>query len=678
MEAKIVDKFKLRLKCEDLKCRSDRWRHMGLDEHLQASTMSGLIDRYRGASRYINDKPRPSQASMVLVFRAKFRKERLSWEAFQNEDVPSLTGKATHVVNGITYGAEAFCVLAQDLETNFDEKDEVYEKAKMKLSDWGTKIMNGLEDNKTLTEFQSQLSSEDMENAKQIKCRLYADLQSQAVRECDIFDAYRHFNRLIDEGKRTDVGEFKPISISLLPLKCLVTGEAGNLFPYRDLDEGLLSRCSRVWAELEDTVRRAEVVRANNRNSRASLDPFIDTMDKFQEIIRKDLKNVVTKARESEDGEKELSNLISAVEKHPLFKTSQLNRWLSLKKGDEPEMLERINKTQGITVFDSERSLLNGLADLYGKYALVLCIPPVDQRTKSILNKMEDWVTNNETLLEEITPNEDSKEEERRDEEEEKAKRKKVQDKIRELSKHAEKNKHLESQVRFLIFFGKTEKEYCHYTVYESDNVLKGNLDKLPYPPIGLKIKTKKSSYIHLEWNCQEFEYPFGHYLVEYRLKGSSDPWKQQKTTKSGENRISINFKDGSAMEIRVAADTCIGRSEFSGIISTESDDDTEIENRGSDEEFEPQTVLEKSKLAEAKHKKANMMVHKPTMQTSLVRRANRDQEIFKDKLQNSVSKQTFGGIDRNGCIKMAALGRPFKLGNLYDYRNDLVTGKTK
>jgi hypothetical protein len=54
----------------------------------------------------------------------------------------------------------------------------------------------------------------------------------------------------------------------------------------------------------------------------------------------------------------------------------------------------------------------------------------------------------------------------------------------------------------------------------------------------------------------------------------SSDPWSQQKTAKSGENQMILNYNSGGPeLEIRVAADTCIGRSEFSDVVDTETDE---------------------------------------------------------------------------------------------------------
>ena len=55
---------------------------------------------------------------------------------------------------------------------------------------------------------------------------------------------------------------------------------------------------------------------------------------------------------------------------------------------------------------------------------------------------------------------------------------------------------------------------------------------------------------------------------MEHRAKGSSDTWTGQKT---GKHQLAIPFQVGSALEIRVAAENCIGRSEFSPVVDTES-----------------------------------------------------------------------------------------------------------
>ena len=251
-------------------------------------------------------------------------------------------------------------------------------------------------------------------------------------------------------------------------------------------------------------------------------------------------------------------------------------------------------------------------------------------------------------------------------------KRKQVLDKIRELVEYAERNKYVEDTVQFLML--SSDIEQCRYSVYERDNVLKENIHHLPCPPTGLKIKTKTLSSVHIEWDHEELGYPF-QYVVEYRLK-DDDSWKQQKT-KPVENRVAINLKEESEMEIRVATDTCIGRSEFSDTIVTDTDqNDIEIDRQITvtpDANVQFKSPEEIPKPTERKQQSTSMDL-KPVIKVEAQPARPREREQLK-KSTSVATNSIFKGIDRSDCIEMAALGRRIELGNLYDYRNDTVTG---
>jgi hypothetical protein len=73
--------------------------------------------------------------------------------------------------------------------------------------------------------------------------------------------------------------------------------------------------------------------------------------------------------------------------------------------------------------------------------------------------------------------------------------------------------------------------------------------------------------------------------VVQYRLKDSfwTDCWLQKTTSKAGESQMAVNlFYDRSrVLEFRVAADTCIGRSEFSEIAEAQTLHDGHFEMAG-------------------------------------------------------------------------------------------------
>jgi hypothetical protein len=113
-------------------------------------------------------------------------------------------------------------------------------------------------------------------------------------------------------------------------------------------------------------------------------------------------------------------------------------------------------------------------------------------------------------------------------------KRKQLLAKIRELTDHVEKNKHLTDQVPFCITFEEAGKGIgCRYSVYKADNLLKGNLGRLPGPPTNLRIadiqemtsnskKNSRSLTIRFERDYENLGFPCS-FLVEYQLNNSSD-----------------------------------------------------------------------------------------------------------------------------------------------------------
>ncbi len=142
---------------------------------------------------------------------------------------------------------------------------------------------------------------------------------------------------------------------------------------------------------------------------------------------------------------------------------------------------------------------------------------------------------------------------------------KQVLDKILEMDDHVKRNKnYFKNPIEFIVTPGEKRKEFrCHYSIYKGGQLLKDNLSKLPAPPMKLKIlQTKSALSLYLEWEYVNPGYPY-YFLIEYRSTDNLDePWKQQKT-KAFETKTTIDFEPGSPMEIRLATDTCIGRSEF-------------------------------------------------------------------------------------------------------------------
>jgi hypothetical protein len=200
---------------------------MGLDDHLQASIVTGLITKFSGASNYLNDPSSPSQVTQTLVCRTKSRKERLDLQNLLQQsplrlpdsmDAEMELPKVTHVVVGVVYGAEAHCVLSQDLARISHEADEeTHEEAEENFGKLAMKLENALGDidfDAQSPDFKEQFTKEEKAQLTRLKCRFYSDLQSSAVRECNVIEVYAHCLKMIRQIKEDVENKSKAIPIT--------------------------------------------------------------------------------------------------------------------------------------------------------------------------------------------------------------------------------------------------------------------------------------------------------------------------------------------------------------------------------------------------------------------------------------------------------------------------------
>ena len=160
----------------------NKLKHMNLDEHSQASVVGNLIDEYCGASLYLNDRWKETQATRTLICRIQTGKKFLDMATLMKNEAPYFptdekeikklikSSEATHVVVGFIYGYEAYCVIVKDLDD-----DEVYTQIEEeeKLSELAAQFVKGLEDDVDPTDFKQQFDQEEIDQFNQIKVILY-------------------------------------------------------------------------------------------------------------------------------------------------------------------------------------------------------------------------------------------------------------------------------------------------------------------------------------------------------------------------------------------------------------------------------------------------------------------------------------------------------------------------
>ena len=545
----------------------NKWEIMKLDNHLQASVMAGLVDKYRGSSNYINDQLNPLLVNQILVYRIRDRKEHLDWKP---EFLPlykeSQLAQTTHIVCGVTYGAEAYCVLTRDLDGSVSETRQ---EAEGKLSKAVTKMENALADKQETADFRNQFDEEERAQLMRlVKCRLYTDGQSQIVREGDIFDVYKHLHQFA-----INCHQMIPVKVLILPLNNILDSKniaAIRLVGYRDVDADLVDGWRRLWTDLEGMRARAKV---------ADFREFEKTIQQYQKLVMEKLNKSIVNARGENGDDAEVKRAIEIAEMHPLFKPSQLEQWLHWKE-NEIKMTRLVREMTGITIKTAKKELDMKLVESK-KRALVLNIPALDKETNKILKQMNDYV-NSYKILVAVSFDDENNETKipwhvNHDEQI------KAKSTIRDLAEHMKRNESKieeKNQLQFFITYGNDsiERFSHHYSIYYSNDVLESNVTGLPGPPTGIRIyketttDSHSSGHYRVVWQYEEDAANACHFLVEFRPKNSSDgSWTQRKTNYPGEKQLTLQFEQEETMEIRVAIDTFIGIGEFSNTIDTQS-----------------------------------------------------------------------------------------------------------
>ena len=565
----MTKKFELRVDVDPVR---NKWKHMELDHHLQMSAMAGLLGNNGGASGLLNDRSHQDEITQTVICRVQSRIERLDLMDLFKKGLPSLhstASDATHFVIGAFYGAEAYCVLVQ-------------EEAESNLSNKAEQLKTALEGNATIVETELQLEG---------KCRLYSDLQNDSVCECSLMDAFKQCSLMIDRVKTNDE-EAIPISYLLCPLQNLLGPIWTTGSKYYDVDAALVDRCSRFWVGMEQVSGRMDLYRPFfQKIGHITFAEFESSVVEYQMILQNNLKEATVKARRTENGKEELEKTLDLAETHLIFKPAVLKLWLFSTYNEWLIANEMVNSWNGASLLFHKDELNTKLEK---EYAIVLVIPKV-RRLLDPLTMKESWNDNSKLLLrraerslidffcdDDGDATEDEEEKEGAHQLVAQYQKKGAKNIFGELAAHFEKNICEKPNVQIFVSVDDNCSEFCEYRVYSRYNLLIF-LYQLPFKsPRDVQIRRMKtvdnqnaSAFrVNFQWDGIEDETAdeFISYLVEFRLKGRlSDAWTRQKFTMDDDDGVILRFKHKLDMEIRVAIGSCIGRSDFSQVVCTDS-----------------------------------------------------------------------------------------------------------
>ena len=319
-----------------------------------------------------------------------------------------------------------------------------------------------------------------------------------------------------------------------------------TVIEHRGINTRLVSGCYYIWSELGRVVANIDNFIQSDLPTNFDLEPirqFGDAVRNYIELFRDHLGKVV-KTRPCDN---EVEKIVVIAKR--LFQLAKLDRWLGWKQ-EESEITNMIR--EGAVPFLKKDQLNRELANSGGRKCLILNIPQLNEETNKILSLMRDNKDPFTNMSLQITVGDPwymNFE-----------KRKFVLDKIRELTKHVENNKHLKDQVKFFVTTSESSKDFnCYYSIFETGE--KKHLSGLPRTPTDLKFYISKTQSVYIKWDHEDLAYPYN-FVVEHRSKVNFEKkWIREMTGESN-----IRFEAGPELEVRVAMDTLIGRSKFSDI----------------------------------------------------------------------------------------------------------------
>ncbi len=366
------------------------------------------------------------------------------------------------------------------------------------------------------------------------------------------------------------VSEGSEIEVLLTPLP---DSNPDNSFDYPALSRkpgqgrvatGLKFRCPNIVQQLDLVASRVENAIADKNDN--SLRKFGDAVLQYRIHFMKSLKDSAKIA--IRNSQKEIERVVSVAEKHWLITPNILERWIGFKQA-ESSMMDYLSQVEGVTFLTDDNQLKRELASLDQKFALVLFVPVMDEWSTDVMKVLMDYVNPFTAASEADLWNQSCDVPWYLDEN----RRELILDKVCGFSRHVMPNQ--SEQRKFYIAIGGSGGDLSgHFSIYQGETIVTRQLKDLPRPPDGLRmIQTnalrgkRKNSLVYVEWDYEEVDYPYK-FIVQYRIKGSSRMFEKQRASSL------VNFDTPSELEVWIAMDTCIGRSEFSPVFLVPAVDD--------------------------------------------------------------------------------------------------------
>ncbi len=301
---------------------------LGIDANLKLSVLSGMVE-VEGAAKYMYDqKSSKKQSRVTLQYRSITHFEQVAMEKLGDAEYPHVLDSqdATHVVTGITYGADAFFVFDHFITDGKKLKD-----------------VHGCMEAAIGSIIQSSEGFPNIAETDKLRCKIHGDFILNS-NPSTIGEAVNLFKKLPMFWH--NAGSM-PKLVYLSPLSKLV-GKSQQVV--RPISFNLISQVEDIMEQFHHTemcvndLMRQDICH-EFVDIKSQLSKFVKLLTRFKMSFMEKLSQILPQIRGAVEEEKKLAELISSVNESP-FNPSETENYLKDKDNEIKQLAQRLKNME--------------------------------------------------------------------------------------------------------------------------------------------------------------------------------------------------------------------------------------------------------------------------------------------------------------------------------------------
>ena len=372
----------------------DKANALDIKANLKLSFMGGLI-QVSGAAKYLDDRTSSfCQERVTMKYSCTTSFESLSMNHLGKGNIKHTEvfdhGNATHVVTGITYGANAFFVFDKMHSSSTSKRDASGELHAMVKSLPSIQIEGDAE---------LKMSEEEKKKANTFKCQFYGDFKPW-INPTTYQDAVRLYKDLPQQlGKNNE--KAVPVTVWLYPLENL-DSKASKLV--RDISSNLVNKTEMVLENLHQYEMKCNDLIAsgacqNFSQVKSDIFLFKELMQEYKISFQNKILPILPKIRGGGAEESELASVLKQNEES-VFSRKQLSKSLESKESEVKVLSGYLKGMEGIPFASSQADMNAEIMDPSNKYvvAFTMVQPEIDPVIESMQAYLKDQYVDTSTV----------------------------------------------------------------------------------------------------------------------------------------------------------------------------------------------------------------------------------------------------------------------------------------